>query len=320
VIADQLECVVIGAGPAGLTAAIYLARSRRRFVVVDSGGSRARLITRSHNHAGYPDGIAGRELLARMAAQARRYGAKIVAGNVKSLSLDNGGGFFVDIGDTTLSSETVILATGKVDKEPNLPGLKEAIAKGLIRHCGICDAFEMIDHRIGVIGKGEKGFREALFLSDYSFDITLMSLGEDLDLNDRQRHRLTSAGIAMVDEPIVSIRLEGNRITALETISKTVLSFDTIYSALGDDVRAHLAVRLGARVSASGCVTVDEHQETSIPHLYAAGDVVEGLDQISVAMGQAAIAATAIHNYLRLRHESSFGSQELAGENQKGSP
>jgi len=234
-----------------------------------------------------------------MAAQARRYGAKIMSGHVKSLTVNREGTFHVQFGDITLSSETVILATGKVDREPKLPGLNAAIAKGLIRHCGICDAFEMINHRIGVIGRGEKGFREALFLSDYTFDVTLMSLGETLDLTDMQRRRLTSAGIAMIDEAIVSVRLEGDRITALETTSKTVLSFDTVYSALGEDVRAHLAVAVGARISAMGCVIVNEHQETSVPRLYAAGDVVEGLDQISVAMGQAAVAATAIHNYIR---------------------
>ena len=157
----------------------------------------------------------------------------------------------------------------------------------------------MIDHRLGVIGFGESGMSEALFLADYTRDVTLMSLGEPLGLEPDDRARLAARGICVVEEPISSVRLEGERIAALVTNSGSVLAFDSLYSALGDEARTGLASAVGARRGAKGCLEVDRHQQTSVAGLYACGDVVVGLDQISVAMGQAAVAATAIHNHLR---------------------
>ena len=108
-----MDCLVIGGGPAGLTAAIYLARFRRRFLVVDAGASRASWIPVSHNHAGYPDGIAGTDLLARMRAQAERYGAEIIRGRVERLERPAGGGFTAVMADGSRhEAERVLLATG----------------------------------------------------------------------------------------------------------------------------------------------------------------------------------------------------------------
>ena len=173
-----LDCLIIGAGPAGLTAAIYLARFRRRFRVIDGGASRARLIPTSHNHAGFPKGIAGPELLARMAAQARKYGAEIVSGTVTALSRGADGLFSATVDGVVVRAYTVLMATGVIDVEPNLPNLPRAIERGLVRHCSVCDGYEVIGHRIGVLGRGAEGLREALFLRTYTDDITLMSLGE----------------------------------------------------------------------------------------------------------------------------------------------
>lgn len=294
-----LDCLVVGAGPAGLTAAIYLARFRRNFVVADGGAARARLIPCSYNHAGFPDGIPGPELLKRMAAQARRYGATIRRGLVTALEKRPDGNFQAQVDSVAVCARTVVIATGKVDVEPQLPDLADAINRGLIRHCGICDAYEVIDRRLGVIGCGESGATEAIFLADYTRDITLMSLGQPLGLEPHDLRRLQHRGVRLIEEPIISMQLERGRIAALITQSGSVLAFDSLYSALGDKVRNGLAVGLGARLGSKGCLEVDQHQQTSIAGLYAAGDVVVGLDQISVAMGQAAVAATAIHNHLR---------------------
>ena len=181
-----LDCLVIGAGPAGLTAAIYLARFRSRFCMIDGGASRAALIPTSHNHAGFPEGIAGPVLLERMAAQARKYGADIVPGTVTSLQHDGDGAFTAQIDGQRLRARTVLMATGVVDIEPELPDLPQAIRRGLIRHCAICDGYEVIGHRVGVIGRGDSGLREALFLRTYTEDITLLSLGQPMDLSPAQ--------------------------------------------------------------------------------------------------------------------------------------
>ena len=293
-----LDCLIIGAGPAGLTAAIYLARFRRRFRVIDGGASRARLIPTSHNHAGFPEGIAGPELLARMAAQARKYGAEIVSGTVTALSRGADGLFSATVDGVVVRAYTVLMATGVIDVEPNLPNLPQAIERGLVRHCGVCDGYEVIGHRIGVLGRGAEGLREALFLRTYTKDITLMSLGEPLDLSAEQRRTAETAGLVLIEEPVASVEIENDRIASLTTAGGLCKPFESVYSALGDNVRSDLARQLGAKLEGKGCVITDEHLCSSLPGFYAAGDVVRGLDQISVAMGHAAIAETAIHNFL----------------------
>ena len=295
---SPLDCLVIGAGPAGLTAAIYLARFRRRFRVIDGGASRAALIPISHNHAGFPDGIAGPALLARMAAQARKYGAEIVPGTVTALERGTDGLFSAKLNDDLVRTRIVLMATGVVDVEPELPDVPRAIHRGLIRHCGICDGYEVIDHRVGVIGRGDSGLREALFLRTYTDDITLLSLGQSLDLSSEELQKADAAGLVLIEEPVASVAIEGDRIASLTLQGGVCKPFDSVYSVMGSNARSDLAHGLGAKLDDKGCVVTDEHQSSSIKGLYAAGDVVRSLDQISVAMGEAAIAATSLHTLL----------------------
>lgn len=297
--AEPLDCLIIGGGPAGLTAAIYLARYRRRFLVVDGGASRAMLIPTSHNHSGFPDGIAGPALLERMQRQAKKYGAPIRRDTVASIKRDAAALFHAEMAADEIIARTVILATGVVDIEPDLPDVPDAIRRGLVRHCGICDGYEVIDHRVGVLGRGSGGLHEALFLRTYTRDVTLLSLGQPLNLNLAEMEAARAAGIVLVEEPVVSVEIEGDRIASLTTQGGACTPFDSLYSALGDRVRSDLAHQLGVELDGKGCILTDEHKLTSMEALYAAGDVVRSLDQISVAMGEAAIAATSVHNRLR---------------------
>ncbi|MGZ8217904.1 NAD(P)/FAD-dependent oxidoreductase [Methylomagnum sp.] len=293
-----LDCLIIGAGPAGLTAAIYLARFRRSFQVIDAGASRASLIPLSHNYPGFPDGITGDELLARLRAQARRYGADIVAGAVERLEKREGEGFTAYDGNRRIQARTVILATGVVDIEPALPNLTDAIRGGYVRHCPVCDAYEVIGQKVAVIGFGKGGLGEALFLRRYTDDLTLLTLGEPMALNAEDMTILSAAGIRVIEAPLVGVDMAGGKISALRTAGGGRHCFDTVYSALGSNVRSGLALPLGAECDGKGHLRVDDHQRTRVPGLYAAGDVVCSLNQISVATGQAAIAATTIHNSL----------------------
>jgi thioredoxin reductase (NADPH) len=112
------------------------------------------------------------------------------------------------------------------------------------------------------------------------------------------RGGLAAAGIALIDEPIVDISMNGEKRAVARAQSGTLRVYDVIYPSLGARARSDLAARVGARLSESGEIVVDAHQRTSVPRLYAAGDVVDALNQISVGMGQAAIAATDMHNQL----------------------
>jgi thioredoxin reductase (NADPH) len=302
---EPLDCLVVGGGPAGLTAAVYLARFRRRFLLVDGGASRAALIPLTHNHPGFPDGIRGIDLLARQRAQAERYGAPVVNGTVTRLERDTQDTFTAELTESGDNSRTrrvlarmVLLATGVVDIEPELPNLENAIRRGFIRHCPICDGFEVIDQKIGVIGFGKGAMGEALFMRTYSDDVTLLTLGRSMALTEEDRAPLDSAGIRVIEEPIAAVMIEGDKIAALRLHSGREHRFDTLYSALGARVRSELARRLGARHDDIGALRVDDHQRTSVRGLWAAGDLVRSLNQLSVGMGQAAIATTDIHRRL----------------------
>jgi thioredoxin reductase (NADPH) len=295
-----LDAVVIGAGPAGLTAAIYLGRFRRDFLVIDGGDPRAGWIPVSHNYPGFPDGIAGPELLARMRAQAERYGARFLAGQAGRIE-PTGDGFIVRVGGAELRSRTVLLASGVKDHEPKLGDVFHAVQRGLIRICPICDGYECIGQSVGVIGSSEKGAREAMFMRTYSDAVSLIHVGEPATLPDDCRLELAQAGIDVVETHINAVRIEADRIAAFDFEDGVVRQFDVVYSALGTTPRNLLAEDIGAAVDEAGSLVVTAHQMTTVEGLYAAGDLVRGLNQITVAQAEAAIAATDIHNRLRAR-------------------
>lgn len=301
---DRVDCLVVGAGPAGLTAALYLARFRRRFALVDSGESRARWIPTSHNIPAFADGIGGPEILARQREHLARFGVAPAAGDV--LSLESGrDGFVAEVrleagGRRRVVARRVLLATGSVDVEPELPDLPDAIRRGLVRYCPICDGYEAANRRIAVIGHGDRGLGEAVFIArTYSADVTLLTLGRPLDLDPDQRRRVARHGVTLVREPVLALTVGEGGVATVEA-GGAAHRFEVLYSALGLTRRASLATALGADTDAAGALVVDEYGRTSVPGLYAAGGVVRGLDQIVVAMGQAAVSATRIHNRCEL--------------------
>ena len=295
------DCIIVGAGPAGLTAAIYLARFYLRIRLFDNGSSRAALIPRTNNHAGYPDGIPGVDLLQLMRRQAERFGAVREDAHVDSIRPD-GHDFAVRIGDRSIGARTILLATGVINNRPDMPLAEHnaALARGLIRYCPICDGYEVTDKRVGVIGTGDHGMREALFLRGFTKQVTLIAPGAAHDLDDACRAKLNDAGIEHLDGPCTPITATGDTISI--TTASGARVFDSVYPALGSVIRSELAVAAGARATDEGCLEVDDHQRTSIPGLFAAGDVVKGLDQISHAMGEAGVAATTIRNLLDERN------------------
>ena len=295
----RFDCVVVGAGPAGLTAAIYLARFRRDFLVIHSEASRAAWIPRSRNHPGFPRGVRGTTLLSRMRRQAEAYGARIEVGEVEGFALD-AEGFRLKRDGEPLLARKVILATGVVDREPPIPGVEAGISRGLVRVCPICDGYEVIDKVVAVIGADAHAAAEAVFLTTYTPTVTLIHVGPPDALPQDMRCKLAAAKVDLIETAIDSVTLEAGRLDAFCFAPDTPRRFDAVYSALGVTPRAELAIQAGARLDDNGRLFVGEHQETSVPGLYAAGDVVRGLNQISTAEGEAAIAATDVHNALRL--------------------
>ena len=291
------DCIIIGAGPAGLTAAIYLARFHLDIAMFECGSSRAALIPCTHNHAGYPGGVKGVDLLALMAKQAAEFGVTPTRAEVQAIERD-GDGFAVVVAGERHPARTVLLATGVVNNRPRMDDAfhDQAVADGYLRYCPICDGFEVTDKRVGVVGTGDHGMREALFLRTYTRDVTLIAPDARHGLDPACVARLEEAGIAHVDGPCGGWAIENDTI-AVDTAAGR-LAFDSVYPAMGSVIRSKLAIAAGAAATEDGCMEVDEHQRTTVPGLFAAGDVVKGLDQISHAMGEAGVAATTIRNLL----------------------
>lgn len=295
---ETLDCLIIGGGPAGLTAAIYLSRFHLRIMVVDGGKSRAAWIPTSHNHAGFPQGIAGARLLELMKEQAQLYGTRIETGQVTRLERQGNGLFVAEWGSGPVEARTVLLATGITNRRPPMdPEVHDdAMARGLIRYCPICDGYEITDKKVGVIGSGGRGVAETMFLRAYTADLALVAPDGPHELDEDERATLDEAGVTLVDGPIEAIEPGSENIAIVASGRRH--DFATIYPALGSDTHTQLAEMVGARLSEDRCIGVDFRQRTSVEGLYAAGDVVHGLDQISHAMGEGGVAATTIRNDL----------------------
>jgi thioredoxin reductase (NADPH) len=288
----MLDCLIIGGGPAGLTAAIYLSRYRRVTRVMDSGESRALKIPRTHNYSGFK-GIAGPALLARLREQAGTYGTAVETGRVRSLTRAQEF-FTATVDGECITSRTVLLATGLVDVSPEVSGKLE-VSDEVIRYCPICDGYEAMDRKIGVLGSLPDAGKKALFLRTFTRHVAVFVTGADGSAEMRDDLRKAEIDIFAIEgHPELT---PDNRVE-INVGNGQRHEVDVLYPALGCTPRSELAVSLGGARDGVGCLRVDSHQQTTVTGLYAAGDVVTDLHQLSVAVGHAAIAATAIHNSL----------------------
>jgi thioredoxin reductase (NADPH) len=201
-------------------------------------------------------------------------------------------------GSGEATARMVLLATGVSNRRPPMDEElhDDALSRGLVRYCPICDGYEVTDKKVGVIGSDSHGVAEALFLRSYTADVTLIAPDKALRLKPEDNQKLKEAGIDCVDGPAQAVAFAKDCITV--DTAEGHYTFDSIYPALGSDTHTQLAEMVGAKLASDGCILCDDHQRTSVPGLYAAGDVVHGLDQIGHAMGEGGVAATSIRNDL----------------------
>lgn len=296
---DAWDCIVVGAGPGGLTAALYMARYLRRVLVLHDGTARALRIPLTHNAPGFPDGVTGPELIDRMTAHATRFGARIETAHVAGARVDGERFALTGADGRRWASRTLILATGLHLNQIPLPASvhEAAIAAGVLRYCPVCDGHEHRGKAIGVVGCDAQGAAEALFLRGFSDDVTLLPKAH-AELTEAEHRALAARGVRVIASPIAGYRPDESGMT-INLADGGAVRFDVVYPALGVRPRTELATALGVGVDESGCVDAGAPFASPIPGLYSAGDIVEGLDQINVAIAHGAIAATKAHNWLR---------------------
>ena len=263
-----LDCLVIGGGPAGLTAAIYLARFHLDILVVDGGKSRAALIPCTHNHAGFPDGISGKELLERMREQAQqiwRQDRRRVRHPARARRAERPVRRRMGLGlgrrpAPSCSRPASPTAARRWTKTLH----DDALARGLIRYCPICDGYEVTDKKVGVIGSGSHGVAEAVFLRGYTADVTLIA--PDKALHVSRGGPAAAEGRGDRDASTAPRkRSRSPRTASSSTRPKGHYTFDSIYPALGSR-HAHASWRRWSarELGDDGCIRVDSHQRTSV--------------------------------------------------------
>ncbi len=290
---QPLDCLIVGGGAAGATAATYLARFRRSVCLADAGQSRLDRIPKSRNTPGYPDGVAGAVLRANLTEQARRFGVDWREAAVRAIKRTETG-FEADTDIGTIAARTILIATGIIVLEPPIDDLDACVARGLVRYCPICDGYEVKGRRVAVLGGKLHSIEEAHFLCSFQCDVTYVPANAEAAVEGAAREKAQAHGIRVLPFQPFTLRADGDGIALMH--GKAEMRFDTLYPCLGVKPNSELARLLGAACDANGAIVTDAHQRTSIDGLYAAGDVTPAIDQIAVAFGQAAIAATAIHN------------------------
>lgn len=313
------EAAVIGAGPGGLVSALYLTRYLRKTALVSFGAPRASWIPRTHNLLGYSGGISGVELLGRLQKQLDECGIDRFVGEAQVDAI--AGGFKVSLGRESFKAKKLIIATGMTDVEPLIPRLTQMKRSGLLRYCPVCDAYEHREKKLLVLAQDSHGIKTAKFLSRFSKDIRIL-WPEECAVPASALKRGTIAGVKLEFGRLIKLEEVGVRSSKCQIVATwktgdggkaaqtksprlekaTKVSegrFDAVYVALGSTINDSAFRHLKKiKRNEDGYITVGAKQETGMPGLFAVGDCVEGLSQIAVAAGHAAIAATRLHNDL----------------------
>ena len=229
---QSIDCLIVGGGPAGLTAAIYVARFQLSVRVIDSGRGRAVLIPCTRNQAGFPGGISGRELLVRMRRQARKWGAGFARGTIDRIDVAPDG-FVARTAKLTVHARTVLLATGVTNHSPlmTVAAHRAALRAGRLRYCPVCDGREVLDQKVAVIGAGDHGAEEALFVRAYTRRVTLVLDDGGRSLPPARLAELSDAGIAILQGPATDFELDAAGLSFSYNAGRT--RFEAVYAALG---------------------------------------------------------------------------------------
>ena len=327
--AEVVDCLIVGGGAAGLSAAVNLGRMRRRVILVDS---RDRFIWSHviHNYLGFPDGISAVELRRRGWHQAERYGVRLVLGQVAEAVRDGDGfratlahlptagawahragpavprdaemaAMFEDIpaGDPmAVRARTILLATGVMGHFPDFPGRDECVGRSLF-WCIHCDGYESTGRVVGVVGHDEEAAQTALDLLDFTSRVTLVAgRAEGFELPASRIADLEVNGVATCPAAVAEYRSENGQMQelVLADADGTIIPVEHVYSIQRSVAMTELAVQLGVALDGAGQIAVDSSQETSVRGVFAAGDVTSPHNhQISAAVHEGNEAACSIN-------------------------
>lgn len=284
------DVIIIGKGPAGISAAIYAKRANLKVLVIGKDGGALEKTKEIDNYYGFTNTISGKELLINGIKQAERLNINIETDEVVNVKFD--GIYYVETRNNTFEAKTLILATGTSRKKPSIKGVKEFEGKG-ISYCAICDAFFYRNKHVSILGSGDYALAEARTLLPVASSVSILTNGEEIVQNR-----------GFNEEEFLIHEKEIEEIQGAASVNKvkfkdgTHIETDGVFIAIGIASSTDLAKKLGAVIDGNN-ITVDENMATNVPGLYACGDCTGGLLQISKAVYEGAKAGLSVIKHIR---------------------
>lgn len=300
----EYDIVIIGGGPAGLSAAIYAGRAERKVLVLEKGliGGQVAMTMDIANYPGFPEGIDGPQLASKMQAQAERYGVEFQVAEAKSITKGNLN-FKVVLRKTEIITKTVIVATGSFPNELGVSGEKELRGKG-VSYCGTCDAPFFRDKKVLVVGGGDTALKESLHLSKFASEIILIHRRDAFRAEKIYQHQVLSNEKISVRWDTILKEIHGTNAVAgvtLENLQTGQIDYEEVdgtFIFVGTSPNTELICQL-VPANCGGNIDTDDSMMTSVTGLFAIGDVREGsYRQVATAVGEGATAAMSAEEFL----------------------
>lgn len=282
----DFDVIIIGGGPAGLSASVYTSRADLKTLVLDEEDKLLNKVEKIENYFGFPEGISGKELLQRGRDQAERFGTEVIKERAM-LVKTSGEDYTVETTDSAFETKSLIISPGIQHKRPTVEDIKKYEGKG-VSYCVTCDAPLFKDKKVGILGSKDLAVKEALELYRYTEDIKLFTNGKELDVSENLKEKLNAKDIPVIKKEIESVKGEGNFEGLIFEDGEEVM--EGLMIAEGTSGSIDFAKSLGTKIQEDRLV-VDEEQFTGLPRVYAAGDCTGGARQIGAAVGEGAKAA-----------------------------
>ncbi len=295
---DHYEVIVVGGGPAGLSASLYLARYDRQVALFDAGQGRSTWHQINHNYLGFPGGIPAKQLRERGYEQIAEY-PQVTVLKHKIEQMHRDGDLFVASGQAgEWAARAVILCTGVIDHYPHFDGWDEYVGRSMF-WCITCDGYACKGQKVVVAGCTDETASMAMQLSRLSDDVTLLTNSDEFEISKRFVDRLNQAGVPIIRDKIDRAEGQGGQFEALILRGGDRLPLEQLFSHQGATPQTELAEQLDVTLAGNGYILVDTEQKTSQPGVYAAGDVTRlHSHQISTAVHEGGAAASAANYFL----------------------
>jgi thioredoxin reductase len=294
---DEYDVVIVGGGPAGLSAALVLGRSRRRVLVFDHGRYRNAASRRMRGYLSR-DGIRPARLIAIGRREVGAYGVAIRAEEVVRVRPRGHAGFRIEPArGRSVGARKLLLATGVIDRIPPLPGI-ESLYGSSVHHCPYCDGWEWRDRRLAAYGRGPGGIALAHSLLTWSRDVVLFTDGPGR-VPPSDRAELRARGVEVVGQRIVALEGSGGRLRRVVLRDREPVERDALFFSTANEQSCDLAVRLGCRLTPKAAIRTDRRERTNVPGVYVAGDASWDVQFVVVAAAEGAKAAVAINRELQ---------------------